>query len=364
MKSTTSFFWQFHLLFFCFTLLAFGVSYFAFSGHWVAGFLMMGVPVCMFIHLIFCVFWLFYKPRKVWLSALALLLSFPFWSRTWQLPTFGSEAPKEDNELTVLSYNVMSFDGYNFIKGINPQNALDFIDWTKKQDADIKCFQEFYNSDSRPHLNTLQQIKNAGTPYYTVLHPAMAKREQHCFGLGIMSKYPIINRGEIVFHDQNGLLFADIKIKKDTIRVINLHLRSMIVRFNGLKEAYNEIDYSQGKSETRKVFEKLKMGFVHHADETQVLLEWIEQSPHPVLVCGDFNETPYGYAYGQVRKRLSNAFEEVGSGFGFSYRNTPSFIRIDNQFFDKKKLEAIDFQTRRDLKFSDHYPIIGRYRLL
>jgi endonuclease/exonuclease/phosphatase (EEP) superfamily protein YafD len=81
-------------------------------------------------------------------------------------------------------------------------------------------------------------------------------------------------------------------------------------------------------------------------------------------VCGDFNETPYGYAYGQVRHRLSNAFEEAGSGFGFSYRNAPRYIRIDNQFYDKKKLKVLDFQTRRDVSYSDHYPIVGRYKLL
>lgn len=179
-----------------------------------------------------------------------------------------------------------------------------------------------------------------------------------------MSKYPIVKRGEKEFFYPNGLLYADVKIGKDTLRIINVHLRSMIVRFGGLKEAYQDKDYDQGRSETRKVLRKLKVGFGHHAQETNELAEWIDQSPHPVLVCGDFNETPYGYAYGQVRHRLSNAFEEVGSGFGFSYRNAPRYIRIDNQFYDKKKLEVLDFQTHREVGYSDHYPIIGRYKLL
>lgn len=363
MKSTTSFFWRLHQVFFIYTLLVYGLAFFTFTGHWIAGFLMMSLPVLLLIHLVFFVFFALRKSSKIALSGAALLLSFPFWSRTFQF-SWGAPPASEKQELTVLSYNVMSFDAYNFIQNIHPENNQAMLEWVKGLDTDIQCYQEFYNSDTRPHLNTLKQLKKAGYPYYTVLHPDIAPREQHCMGLAILSKYPIIDRGEVEFHDQNGLLFADIVVRKDTIRVINLHLRSMIVRFGGLKEAYLEKDYKQGKKEAKKVTQRLKMGFVHHSEEADVLLEWIRKSPHPVLVCGDFNEIPYGYVYGEVRSMLANAFEEKGHGFGFSYRNTPRFIRIDNQFFDKKKLEVIDFQTRRDIPYSDHYPVIGRYRLL
>ena len=362
MKPKTTFFWRLHQLFFCFTLLVYGLSYFAFSGHWVFGFMMMSLPVLLIIHLIICVFWLFVSPIKARLSAVALLLSFPFWVRTWKFPT--DAPPLGEGEITVMSYNLMNFDVYRYLDGVNSQNALAMIDWAKNTQADIKCFQEFYNLESRPHLNTLQQFKNAGHPYVTVAHPAVFKHEKHAFGLAIMSKYPIVQRGEMEFQDQNGMLYADIKIGKDTLRVINVHLRSLIVRFGRLKEAYKEKDYDQGKSETRKVLGKLKKGFIKHGEETEWLTEWIDQSPHPVLLCGDFNETPYGFAYGQVRKRLSNSFENAGSGFGFSYQNAPRFIRIDNQFFDEKSLKIVSFRTRRDVKYSDHYPIIGRYKVL
>lgn len=364
LKSKTTFFWRLHQLFFCFTLLVYGFTYFVITGYWVVGFLMMSLPVLLLIHLILCVFWLCFKPQKAVLSGLALLLSFPFWTRTWKISWKDSISRRGGQEITVMSYNLMSFDVYNHIDGIHPQNALNLIRWAKNTEADIKCFQEFYNFDKRPGFNTLQQFKEAGYNYYTAAHPAIYKHEKHAFGLAIMSKYPIVKREEKEFQDLNGMLYADIKIGKDTIRVINVHLRSLIVRFGRLKEAYREKDYDQGKSETRKVYGKLKNGFIHHAEETKLLTEWIDQSPHPVLLCGDFNETPYGFAYGQVRKRLSNAFENAGSGFGFSYQNAPRFIRIDNQFYDKKGLEIVNFQTRKDVKYSDHYPIMGRYKLL
>jgi len=364
MKSKTSFFWRIHQLFFCFTLLVYTLTYFAWTGHWVAGFLMMSLPILLIGHLFLCVFWLTYQPRKSILSVCALLLSFPFWARTWHFTSSPKPIEKGGKELAVLSYNVMSFDVLQYLDGSNPQNALDLVAWTKDTEADIKCFQEFYNLDTRPDFNTLQQFKKAGYRYHTALHPQIAAHEKHFFGLAILSKYPIVKRGEMEFRDQNGMLFADVKVGKDTIRVINVHLRSLIVRFGKLKTAYQEKDYQQGKFETRKVFGKIKNGFINHAKEAELLTQWIDDSPHPVLLCGDFNETPYGYVYGQVRKRLSNAFEEVGSGFGFSYQNAPRYIRIDNQFFDPRKLQPLKFETRRDIKYSDHYPIIARYKVL
>lgn len=361
MKFGTSFFWLLHQLFFCFTLLVYTLSYFAFTGYWLVSFLVMCLPVLLIVHAILLVFLLFIKSRKVWLSALALILSFPFWARTWKIPHSTEFLDTTPKDISVMSYNVMSFDLYHYLENKSSKNTLALIEWVKNTEADVKCFQEFYNANASPDLNTIQQFTKAGYKHYTTL---TTKHKHYYRGLVIMSKYPIVKRGEKEFLTPNGMLYADIKIGKDTLRIINLHLRSMIVRFGGLKEAYQEKDYDQGKSETRKVFAKLKRGFVFHAKETQLLTQWIERSPHPVLLCGDFNETPYGYAYGEVRQRLSNAFENAGSGFGFSYQNAPRYIRIDNQFYDKKRLEVLDFQTRSDIKYSDHYPIIGRYKLL
>ncbi len=290
-----------------------------------------------------------------------LLLSFPFWSRT-----FGINFSKENNEkpsFTLLSYNVMSFDVLNHLDGKSPQNALDMVKWAVDNEADIKCFQEFY-SHHRPNFNLLAQFKQAGYPYKAILHPFIAQNEENFFGLAIISKFPIVGKGEKEFENQNGMVYADIKIGKDTIRIINVHQRSMIVRFGGIKKAYKDESYKAGKTEVRKVLSRLKFGFEHHAEESKMVLDWVEASPYPVIVCGDFNETPYSYSYGKFKQRFSNAFEEKGSGFGFTYKNAPKFIRIDNQFYDKKGFDVLSFKTRSDIKYSDHFPIIGSYKLL
>lgn len=363
MKKSTSFSTRVYQLLFIYTLLVYGLTYFVPTGHWVAGFLMMSLPILLIFHLFILIVGLVFWRKLMPYSLIALLGSFPFWARTWKFPT---KIPVTENAKTisVMSYNVMFFSVQDFIDNVNPQNALDHINWIVNQDADIKCFQEFYTLSKREHFNILEQLKAKGYQYNALLHPDIAPNGENFLGVAIVSKYPIIERGEQEFNAQNGAVYADIKIGKDTIRVISIHLRSMVVRFGRLKEAYKERDYKQGQREAQKVASKLKSGFIHREEEISVLLKWIDQSPYPTLVCGDFNETPYGYSYGQVRKRLANAFEEAGSGFGFTYRNAPKFIRIDQQFFDNKFFKAIDFKTFNDKKYSDHYPVVGTYQLL
>ena len=329
--------------------------------------MMLSLPVVMVFSLLwFLILFVVNRPNS-WLWGMVFLCSCPFWKRTFGVHFSKKTIPAE--AFTVMSYNVMSFDVLNYLDRKNTENAPKMIEYAITTDADIKCFQEFYNYNPRSNhplynFNTLNQFKAAGYRYKAVLHPFNAQTEENFFGLAIVSKFPIVGRGEKEFKNQNGALYADIVIKKDTIRIVNLHLRSLIVRFNKLKTAVKNEDLQDGKKESKQVISKLKQGFIDHAQEIKFIEQWVLSSPYPVLVCGDFNETPYSFAYGTIGKHLANAFEEVGVGFGFSYRNDPKFIRIDNQFFDPKHFQVLDFHTFNKINYSDHYPIFGVYSLL
>lgn len=154
------------------------------------------------------------------------------------------------------------------------------------------------------------------------------------------------------------MIQADIRIGRDTVRVIGLHLYSMTL---GLGKLAQQREMEGIKAEGRITLRKMKNGFTRRAEEFTVLQKWIKTSPYPVLVCGDFNEVPYSYIYGQLRKSLSNSFEERGQGFGFTYNHLPYFIRIDHQFYDHERLTLLNFDTYSKVKYSDHYPIMGTY---
>ena len=64
----------------------------------------------------------------------------------------------------------------------------------------------------------------------------------------------------------------------------------------------------------------------HQAEEIQ---RHIDGSPYPVILCGDFNDTPLSYTYRQLSRKLTDSFIEKGRGIGNTYiGGFPSF-RID-----------------------------------
>ncbi len=154
----------------------------------------------------------------------------------------------------------------------------------------------------------------------------------------------------------NGILVADMIYKKDTFRIINTQLQSTGVRVNKILKK----DYDLVKKEGRNLFSNLKLGFKERFSQVNLLVDWIKESPYPVILAGDFNEVPYGYAYGKVAKYLQNSFEVKGYGFGFTLNRSPRFVRIDNQFYGKG-LTINSFETLFEVENSDHYPLYGEY---
>ena len=251
----------------------------------------------------------------------------------------------------------MFFDYYQYTDKIDKQNAPKLIEYAIEfGDADVKVFQEFFDN-KKDIFKITERLQAAGYRHYYLMENPLTKQGFH--GLAIFSKYPMIKQKSKYFSDgANGFLIADIIFKKDTIRLINSHLYSMGIRISRFKNQ----GYTGAKIESKSVFRLLKKGFDKRNEEVDELEKQIKISPYPVLLCGDFNETPYSYAYGKVGNYLENAFENAGNGFGFTYNHSPQFIRIDNQFYDAKRLQIVDFKVGTK-KYSDHYPLLGTYRI-
>ena len=133
------------------------------------------------------------------------------------------------------------------------------------------------------------------------------KRKKSNNRLQIITKYKEINRGFV--HNMNSCIYTDI-ILNDTIRIYNIHLQS-----NWIKT--------------------MKLSYQTRANEAVIIKKHIDNSPYPVIICGDFNDTPISYTYTKISNNLSDAFKQSGIGIGSSYIGVP-FLRIDYILHDKK----------------------------
>ncbi|MFD2574299.1 endonuclease/exonuclease/phosphatase family protein [Spirosoma soli] len=352
--------WSLNLLLGLYTCLAYWLLYKLPVEHWTAGMVMITLPVAWLLNLVLVFFWLTTRPWRSWLSGLVLMIGIVlFGPRTfvWHQPV---ELSGKGTPLKVFSYNVESFGlDSPWERYHSSPRVRRIVNYVLRYDAPIKCLQEFYISTSIPDYNVVRRMRQAGYSYSVLLHPELANAPDGPIGAAIFSIYPIIHSGRETFNGFNGLVWANIKVGNDTIRVINVHLHSMGIRVG---RVLNQEELTGVKHETRGVLSALRTGFIERREEVAKVQRHIRESEFPVIVTGDHNDTPYSVVYERMRQTLPNSFEDAGRGFGFTYNRLPGFIRIDHQFHDPK-LRILNFETINYISYSDHYPIVGTYQL-
>ena len=340
-----------NILFFIITLLAYLSVYISPATFWLAGFFSLAIPFLLIANLLLLTFYIIRRQRWAYFPFFALLFGYQYILASLSWHVANDEAPVD---FSVLSYNVRVFNNYAYLQKDEKQ-AQAMITWLSEEDADIKCLQEFYNNDASAVFNTTAQLSKGGE-YHAYVCPKVIDRAGAEFGLAIFSRFPMLQRGEVKGTDDSAqyAIFADLQTEQGTVRVYNVHLRSMSIDENRI------MDIERAQENYPSVMQKLEAGFFARSHQVGFLIQHIQESPYPVLVCGDINDLPYSYSYFSLRHELHNAFEAVGNGLGFSYNGKLFFLRIDNQFYSDA-LEIHQFRTLRKVRFSDHFPIKGYY---
>ncbi|MBY0427094.1 MAG: endonuclease/exonuclease/phosphatase family protein, partial [Cytophagales bacterium] len=235
----------------------------------------------------------------------------------------------------------------------------DLLEWIKKQDADIMCFQEFYNQKLSPRFNTVSQLSQKGK-YKWYFEPFFTNAVNGKFGMAIFSKYPIVDKGMIELGKTNNqAIYVDIKKDGKIIRIYDFHLHSMSLDED---ELLKTIKGEGSDFENLNILNRIKNGFIQKARQVKQIDTHIKDCRYPVIACGDLNDTPYSYCYEVLTDRLKNSFESAGLGFGFTFNGKVPFLRIDHQFAGKG-VKIRKFSTMDNVKYSDHFPILGVYEL-
>jgi endonuclease/exonuclease/phosphatase family metal-dependent hydrolase len=183
------------------------------------------------------------------------------------------------------------------------------------------------------------------------------------YGIATFSRFPIVNMGEIVHHNSSSLtIYTDVLINQDTFRIFNNHLQSFMLK--GMNKSFlEEMASSENKQTMDEVMglsRSLKKGFVKRAQQSELVKVYIAKSPYPVIVLGDFNDTPVSYTYRQMRNGLNDSFVTSGYGAGFTYKGNYPANRIDYILYDNH-LSNTGFDIKK-IKYSDHYPIMAFFR--
>ena len=315
---------------------------------WVPSFFGLAFPFLVAANFIFIIFWVIIKPRYLFFSLLTLLTGWGFVNRYVQLSGRNTDMVG----INIVSYNVHNFSGKNVAE--QKEIADKILDFLKEKNADIICLQEIRLRRNRI-FNVTEAMKKLGT----IKHYHYAS-SSNSMGILTFTSYPIVNMVEIRYEKSSNMgIYTDVIIDSDTVRIFNLHLQSYKID----PGKYEIID-SPGISEEEDIKEiheigsKLKKAFKERAQQVREIKTIIDSTPYPVIICGDFNDTPVSYSYQQLRGDFDDAFIVSGSGFGRTYIGKLPSYRIDHIFysdlFKSYNFLADDFQA------SDHLPVSCR----
>ena len=319
----------------------------------IGAFLIFLIPLMILINLLFVVIWLFKRPIYLTLISLTvILIGYKYIDRSF---AFGKSSSSE-KAFTVLNCNVRIFNVYDHLADKEFASSKGMLKWVKNFNSDISCLQEFYSNETNPIFFTEKEIKKKFPFGYVA--PFFESPIQK-FGMAIFSKYPIVNKGELKFreHSNNQIIFADIKIKNDTVRIYNMHLQSMAIDENDI---INSKFDDSSKNKWLNILLRYKNGSIQRGRQVNALINHMKSCTYKIIVCGDLNEPPYGYAYEELSDELDNAFQKRGNGLGITYNGKLPLLRIDNQFFGKG-LKVNKFKVHNEMNYSDHYPISASY---
>ena len=351
------FFIGLNLLFVLMLLISYLAPYVSPARFWPLAFFGLAYPVLLAVNLLFVILWLLLWKRYIWISLIAVAIGISHVLSFMQFHLRDTGAAP-GSALKVLSFNVHNL--YGVTQKQNPEIVSRVFDFLIRQHPDILALQELdiKNADTTV-LTRIASATRARNIFYRNYYET--REQKRINALAIFSRFPIIRNGYFRLNERAVFgIFTDVVIRGDTFRVFSLHLESYHFgrQDYSFYEQLTEKETEQFKlgEGSMKIFAKLRKAFVIRAQQAEVVKRSIEESPYPVIVCGDFNDTPVSYTYHELTGTLDDSFKKAGKGlFGNTFAgNFPSF-RIDYILFNRT-FRAYDYQ-KYQVELSDHYPV-------
>ena len=327
------------------------------STAWPLAFLGLAQPALMLVCLLFLIYWAIRRKRQAVYSLIVLLISMIHFSKQFQI-SFGAQDTAPDSTFKLMTWNVKLFDLYNWSG--NKETRSKMFDLIKAEDPAVLCLQEFYSEDSGAFNNLDSLRAHMNYSYASHAYTITLRKTDH-WGVATFSRFPIVNEGKIVFNNRsnNICLYTDLIANGDTVRVYNMHLQSINFGYADIRFVQSMLSEEDAEDEvenSKSILRRMKRAYTRRAEQSNAISAHMATCPYPILICGDFNDTPVSYTYRVLSAGMKDAFRESGSGFGKTFVNPLPIPRID-YIFHSETLQSWEFKTIEAEGMSDHYPV-------
>lgn len=304
-------------------------------------------PWLALLNLFFFLLWAWRRNRFAFYHLGILLLGWNFISSLVGLD-FGKKTLPE-NSICVATQNLGSI----YYKKGRITTAL--------KEKTVNGYANFLMENGAPDILCTQETRG---DFYHAL--AQKMNYPHTFNLRkgtvIYSRFEMAAGGDIPFGREtwNSTIWVDIQLPSKKIRVYNVHLESNHVT-DDTNKVIEDGDLEEEKTwgEIGGILGKVGLATQTRAQQAGLLRDHILKCPYPVVLCGDFNDTPNSYVYRILAEQLTDTFREKGLGIGSTYGGTLPFLRIDYILIDPKMKVFSCHRAKSTMTFSDHYPVFA-----
>lgn len=253
-----------------FLLLGTGLNEY-FSPQWFVGInlLSLAFPFLLVLHFLLTIYWLISFRKRGLVFLMIGIFLMPMIQRWVNY----SSLDKEEANLKVMSFNV---------KGTSEEDAK--TEFLNGQEVDVLMLQECgFGVSDKMNLSNF-------------------RHQAHSEVVSIYSKFPIQRKNKIPLSDNGYAIFADIRIKGEVFRFVNVYLEPFKLEKEMVKPTMSkEINEIKAKS----LLSRLLPVFKIHQTQIEEIKEYINSSPYPVILAGDFNAVPNSYEYYHLGRNLN-----------------------------------------------------------
>lgn len=300
-------------------------------------------------NVVFIIIWLCMSRWEFLISVAAIVLRYSFVPLFFQVGGTMAVEPAEDN-LKVLTFNVHSFSGLDSDTLMTRDSAFNlFLEILDEEQPDVFCLQECFVSKK-----CVEVLGEHGYRHHFGVHGTEASSQ-----LVIYSRTPFVNVNTM---DTRSKCYADVEKNGVTVRICTVHLDSYQLDDNDLAHLEKLSHAQADKAAAKNILEKFKETTRQHDREwNEELKPLLEKTDVPIIIAGDYNDTPASYLYQRATRVLKDPYVEQGRGFGTTYHGPYPAFRID-YLLHSPELEALSYR-RIKTNISDHYPIVVQFKL-